>query len=209
LPPVWQYDRLRFEDMVYINLLPIREIKRRANAVRQLTLFAFVLAAVLIAVGIVGVYQKSIASQLQKNIAELNKEKQHYNQVLEQIKKLEEDKKEIENRIAVIKALKKSSALTVRVLDEVASLTPTKRVWITSLNQSGSSLQLNGMALDNQTVAGYMESLKSSKYITDVNLVSSSQSAYAGRNLKSFSLSCVIAVPDTAEPVTAAATPQQ
>jgi type IV pilus assembly protein PilN len=195
--------------MVYINLLPIREIKRRTNAIRQLTLFAFVLVAVLVALGVVGIYQKTIASQLQKNIAELNKEKQHYNQVLDQIKKLEEDKKEIENRIAVIRELKKSSALTVRVLDEIANLTPTKRIWLTSLNQSGTSLQLNGMALDNQTIAGYMEELKTSKYISDVNLVTSSQSAYAGRNLKSFTLSCVISIPDTAEPGMAPESTQQ
>lgn len=195
--------------MVYINLLPIREIKRRTKAIRQLTLFAFVLVAVLVALGFVGVFQKTIASQLQKNIAELNKEKQHYNQILEQIKKLETDKKEIENRIAVIRELKKSSALTVRVLDEIANLTPTKRIWLTSLNQSGTSLQLNGMALDNQTIAGYMEGLKTSKYVSDVNLVTSSQTAYAGRNLKSFTLSCVISIPDTAEPDTAPESTQQ
>jgi len=195
--------------MVYINLLPIREIKRRANAIRQLTLFAFVLAGVLIALGLVGFYQKSIASQLQKNIAELNKEKQHYNQILAQITKLEQDKKEIENRIAVIKELKKSSALTVHVLDEIATLTPTKRIWITSLTQSGPSLQLNGMALDNQTIAGYMEDLKTSKYISDVNLVTSSQTAFAGRNLKSFTLSCAISIPDTAAPDTVSESTQQ
>lgn len=192
--------------MVYINLLPIREIKRRDRAIKQLTAFAVCLAAVLAVLGMVGFYQASIASQLQKDITSLEAEKKSYNAILEQIKKLEEDKKLIESKIAVIKELKKSSALTVHVLDEVANLTPTKRVWLTTLNQSGASLQLAGMALDNQTLAGYMDALKSSEYIEEVNLVSSSQQQVAGSNLKSFSLTCSISIPGASAPEAATAT---
>lgn len=192
--------------MVYINLLPIREIKRRARAIQQLSAFAFVLVAVLVLLGMVGFYQASTAAQLQKDITAMEAEKKRYTAVLDQIKKLEEDKKLIESKIAVINELKKSSALTVRVLDEVANLTPTKRVWLNSLNQSGTNLQLNGMALDNQTLAGYMDTLKTSPYISEVNLVSSSQQQFAGSNLKSFTLTCTISVPGASAPEAATAT---
>lgn len=192
--------------MVYINLLPIREIKRRANAKQQIAVLAMCLAAVLVLLGMVGFYQASTAAQLQTDIVKLEAEKQRYNKILEEIAKLEADKKLIENKIAVIKELKKSSALTVHVLDEIANLTPTKRVWLTTLNQSGSNLQLSGMALDNQTLAGYMDTLKTSAYITDVNLVSSSQQQFAGSNLKSFSLVCTISIPGATAPKTVTAT---
>jgi type IV pilus assembly protein PilN len=192
--------------MVYINLLPIREIKRRARAVQQLAVFAVCFAAVLAMLGMVEFYQASIASQLQKNITSLQAEKNRYNEILAQIQKLEADKKLIESKIAVIKELKKTSALTVRVLDEVAKLTPTKRVWLTTLNQAGTGLQLNGMALDNQTLAGYMDALKSSDYIEDVNLVSSSQQQFAGSNLKSFALTCTVRIPGASTPEAATAT---
>ncbi|HBI15799.1 MAG TPA: pilus assembly protein PilN [Desulfobulbaceae bacterium] len=192
--------------MVYINLLPIREIKRRARAVQQLVVFAICFAAVLAMLGMVGFYQASIASQLQKDITSLQAEKKRYNDILAQIQKLEADKKLIESKIAVIKELKKTSGLTVRVLDEVANLTPTKRIWLTTLNQSGSSLQLNGMALDNQTLAGYMDALKSSEYIEEVNLVSSSQQQFAGSNLKSFALTCTVTIPGANAPEAATAT---
>lgn len=181
--------------MVYINLLPIREIKRRTKAVQQLSLYTFVLIGVLVAIGAVAFYQVSTAKQLKQNIAALNKEKQHYNQILAQIKKLEADKKEIESRIAVINELKKSSALTVHMLDEIANLTPTKRIWLSSLKQSGTSLLLAGMALDNQTVANYMEALKTSPYITEINLNTSTQKVFAGADLMSFTLNCTISMP--------------
>jgi len=111
------------------------------------------------------------------------------------IKKLEKDKALIEKRIAIIKQLKKTSSLTVHILDEVANVTPSDRIWLTSLTQSGSALKLAGMALDNRTIAQYMEDLKTSPYISNVNLASSSLKSYAGRNLKAFSLSCSTGVP--------------
>ncbi|MDH3327649.1 MAG: PilN domain-containing protein [Desulfobulbaceae bacterium] len=195
--------------MVYINLLPIKKIKQHAKAVQQLTLFAVCFVFVLAVLGVVGLYQASTAANLEKEITVLNAEKQRYEKILAQIKKLEQDKKLIESKIAVINTLKKTSALTVHVLDEIANLTPTKRLWLNSLNQSGMSLSISGMALDNQTIASYMDELKTSPYIAEVNLISSSLQAYAGRNLKSFNISCAISVPGTAEPESSPQTQQQ
>ena len=181
--------------MVHINLLPVRQIKQKAAAKQQLaTVFVcfFVLLAIL---GVIGFFQTSKATQLQNDITQLNKEKQRHAKTLALIKKLESDKALIEKRIAIIKQLKKSSSLTVHILDEVANVTPADRVWLTTLTQSGAGLKLAGMALDNRTVAKYMEDLKTSPYITNVNLASSSLKTYAGRNLKAFSLSCSIGVP--------------
>ena len=190
--------------MVYINLLPIRKIKKRIQAIRQLTVAAIVLIAVLAVLGGVGFYQSSKASQLKDEIAQLNKEKKRYNQILAQIKKLEEDKRLIENKIAVIEQLQKSSALTVHILDEVARIIPNKRMWLNSLSQSGSGLKLSGMALDNQTIAQFMEDLKASEFVNEVDLANTSLSAYAGRNLKSFSLSCAVSMPQSADEEAAA-----
>ena len=182
--------------MVYINLLPIREIKKRAKAKQQLSLLAVCFLSLLVAIGAFWFYQTNIVSALASEITALNQEKKRYNEILAQIAKLEQDKKLIESKIAVIKQLQKTKAITVHVLDEIAKLTPSKRMWLTSLDQSGLSVRLSGMALDNQTIAKYMETLKTSEYISDVNLISTSLSAFAGRNLKSFMLSCSLTLPE-------------
>ena len=195
--------------MVYINLLPIKAIREHAKAVQQLTIFALCFVIVLAALGIVGFYQASTVAGLENDIKVLTAEKQKYEKILAQVKKLENDKKVIENKIAVIKQLQKTSALTVHILDEIANLTPTKRIWLTSLSQAGMSLNISGTALDNQTIAGYMDVLKTSPYIADVNLNSSSMQNYAGRNLKAFNISCAISIPAAAEPETTAQTQPQ
>ena len=185
--------------MVYINLLPIREIKKRIKAVQELTLGGFVFVGVLVALGAFWFYQNNIISGLNSDIKALTAEKQKYEKILKQIAKLEADKKLIESKIAVIKQLQKTKAITVHIMDEVAKLTPSERVWIKSFKQKGRSLSLNGMALDNQTIATYMDTLKTSEYITNVNLVGTQNSKFAGRTLKSFSLKISLKLPDDDE----------
>lgn len=182
--------------MIYINLLPIEEIKERTRAYHQLLVFAVGFLCLLLILGGVGVFQATTASQLHADLAHLQNEKRQYTKTLNQIKKFEQDKALTEKKIAVIKELKKSSALTVHILDEVARLTPTKRVWLKSLAQTGDKLQLTGMALDNRTIAEYMDDLKTSPYINEVSLENSTLAKYAGRDLKSFAISCLISVPD-------------
>ncbi len=190
--------------MVHINLLPVREIKRRLKARRQIINFFIGLLCLFVALGGVAYLQVSKANQLRNELTLLKKEKQKYNKILAKIKKLEQNKTLLEKRITIIKQLKKSSSLTVHILDEIANITPTKRMWLTSLAQTGNSLQLTGMALDNRTIAQYMEDLKKSPYIKSVSLASSSLKTYAGRNLKAFSLTCTIGMPEEKSKDTAA-----
>ena len=182
--------------MVRINLLPVREIKRRARAKREITLFALAMVGLLVLLSAIGFLQASKAKQLQMELTKIRQEKQRYTRVLNQIKKLEKDKKTLEKKIDIIHRLKAESSLTVHILDEIANRTPSKRMWLTSLTQKGSTLTLKGMALDNRTIASYMEDLKKSPYIKDVSLTNSSLKQYAGRNLKSFSLTCSVGVPE-------------
>ena len=181
--------------MIHINLLPVRQIKQKAAARQQLVTVFLSFLLLLAVLGVIGFFQVSKASHLQQDITKLNTEKQKHAKTLKLIKQLEKEKALIEKRITIIKQLKKSSSLTVHVLDEVANFTPADRMWLTSVTQSGASLTIKGMALDNRTIAKYMEDLKTSPYISSVNLANTSLKSYAGRNLKDFSLSCSTAVP--------------
>lgn len=101
--------------------------------------------------------------------------------------------------IVIIKKLKRDSSTTVHILDEVANTVDSKRMWLKSLKQQGASLSLTGVALDNRTVAQFMDALKESPYVTSVNLSNASLTKVSGRNLKSFSLSCAITGPQPKE----------
>jgi len=146
-----------------------------------------------------GLIVHSTVGGLEDDIAGLEKEEKRLEKTLAEIKELEEKKAVIEKQTEIIDELKKTSALTVHILDEVANITPHERMWLTSLEQSGSSLKLAGMALDNQTVAKYTEELRNSEYITEVTLSSSNLALYAGKNLQTFVLSGTVSMPGSAE----------
>jgi type IV pilus assembly protein PilN len=186
--------------MLQINLLPIRQFKKRAKAGRQLLfiLFLFLLALALLAG--VGVLQAQKIKGLEEDIASLGKEKESYTPTLTKIERLKKDKEELARKTDIINTLKANSSLTVRILDEVANRVDNQRMWLESLQQQDSSMRLSGVALDNQTVAQFMDSLKDSPFVQDVTLTRSSQKVVSGRNLRSFELTCVVGQPSPAAP---------
>ena len=181
--------------MIQINLLPVREIKRRNKYKKQIAFSLVLFFGFLAALGLFAYYQSDKIVKLDQNLKKIQQDKQQYTKILNDIKKLEEDRKILETRISVIKQLKDSSSVTVHILDEVANLTPADRMWLTGLSQTGSALKISGMALDNQTVAKYMDDLEGSQYIQNVALASSTMKQFAERNLKQFSLSSTVGTP--------------
>ena len=182
--------------MIRINLLPVRQMKQKTQAIRQLAISGVVIIATLVFSLLATGFLSTRVSGLEKNISQLTARKKELQKTLDLINTLEEKKKLVEQQIGVVQQLEKKSQLTVRILDEVARLTPHERMWLTQLSQDATSLKLSGMALDNRTIAIFLEKLKNSSYLTNVTLGSSALNKYGGRNLKKFSLTCSIVPPE-------------
>lgn len=175
----------------------MRQMKQKAQALKQLFVIGVVIVVtfVILLLGTGFLFAK--VSGLEKRIEKLTAEKKEMQKVLDMIDKHAKAKELVEQQIKIVDELKKKSQLTVRILDEVAQKTPNERMWLTSLTQNSTLLKLDGMALDNRTIANYLEGLKKSHYFSDVTLASSALSKYGGRNLKRFSLSCSVVLPGT------------
>jgi len=183
--------------MLRINLLPIRQLKKRAKARNQMVGFGMIFLAVLAVIGFVGVLQVGKIESVEAAIADLKKEEKRLAPIIKEVDLLEKQKAELQRRISIIKKLRKESSLTVHVLDEVANIIDNERMWLGSLSQQGGSLQLKGTALDNETVAQFMEALKLSEYVKSVNLSSSTLKKVGGRDFKNFALSCSVGFPQS------------
>jgi type IV pilus assembly protein PilN len=181
--------------MLKINLLPIRQLKKRAKAKQQLFGMVLLFVVILASLAITEVIQIKKINGLEIDISDLNKKKASYKSVLDKIAQLKKEREELARKTEIINKLKTDSSLTVRVLDEVASRVDKQRMWLEALQQQDTSLTLSGVALDNQTVAQFMDNLKESSFIKDVTLTSSLQKVVSGRNLKSFEINCAVAQP--------------
>ena len=181
--------------MLRINLLPIRQLKKRAKARNQILGFVMIFLAVLVVLGFVGFIQVGQIQNVQASIADLKREEQRLAPIIREVDRLTKQKEELQNKIDIIKKLRRESSLTVHIMDEVAKIIDNDRMWLNTFSQSGGSLELTGIALDNQTIAQFMDALKESSYILSVRLSSSTMSQVGNRNFKSFSLSCQVGFP--------------
>ncbi len=181
--------------MLQINLLPVRQLKKRARAKKQLAFMALSLVAFCLLLVGIGLWQLGNISSLQSQKEVLEQEKKELAPVLAKMKALKEKEIELQRKTDIIKKLRQESPLTVRILDEVANRLDNQRMWLTRLEQQSGSLTLTGMALDNQTVAQFMDNLAASEFVTDVALGDSSLTVISGRNLKRFTLNCAVAYP--------------
>jgi type IV pilus assembly protein PilN len=178
--------------MIRINLLPVRQMKKRAKSRNEVIILIVGFVVLLLALTAVGFGQIQKISGLNSEIKSLNKEKQKYAAVIKQIKKIEAEKAILEKKLQVIKDLQTTSQIPVRVLDEIAKITPSARIWLKSLNLKASGLVISGTALDNETIAQYMLRIMESPYFSKAELKNSSMTNVNGQKLKSFGMNISI-----------------
>ncbi len=167
-------------------------------------LMAFVL--LLGAIGLVAYRQASRITELQTESAQLKKETDELQTVVDLIANLKKKQKVIEDKMKVIKDLKSASQLSPRVLDEIANLTPADRMWLTSLEYTNNTINLSGTALDNATIAEYMNRVGTSDYFLAAELKNSSLIKIGNQKLKSFSMTVTALaslIPESSAPAAA------
>jgi len=192
--------------MIRINLLPVKQIKQRIRARQELMALIVAFVVLLGLMALVGYRQTTKIADLQAETARLTQEKQKYQSVIAEIEKLKKEQAIIETKLSVIKGLKGASQLPARVLDEMANLTAADRMWLTSLDYTGPAITLAGTALDNATIAEYMEKVGKSDLFTGAELKNSSLTLVGNQKLKSFSMTISVLAAASPPPVAGAPT---
>lgn len=179
--------------MIEINLLPVRQARKRESVRFQLSMFllTFFFVFIIIAYFIWSAAKRDarIDTQLklvQEDLIRLNKE-------VGEIDELKQRKAKLEQKLSVIRELDKGRLRAAYILGELSQRTPEK-VWIETLDKSGKSLKITGVALDNETIANFMDVLGHSKYFTGVELEITEQIDRGGLKLMKFSLRCSTAL---------------
>jgi len=173
--------------MIRVNLLPMRQIKAEFGRRQELTLAGISLGLTIILLLVVYMSQSTRLSGLEKDLAGLNKEVASLDAQVKGKKGEEKKISELKEKIKVIESLKKNKTGPVRVMETLSASIPT-RLWLTQFKETGGSLTLSGMAVDNQTIARFLKALSNSVYFKNVDLVETSQINQRGSTLKKFSI---------------------
>jgi type IV pilus assembly protein PilN len=177
--------------MIKINLLKARKEKKKIGVRKEMILFILSMVVVL---GLLLVAHWYITGEKDKTVAQINntkKEIEYYKSLRVEFEKAKEQQKILQDKLNVINLLRKEKSSSAKVLDELSIDKPDK-VYFESVKKDGARLGIEGVALDDETVANFMTNLRKSKLFKNVDLIVTEQIEVSKIPLKKFILSCEI-----------------
>lgn len=155
---------------IRVNLLPHREIKRAARR-RQFNYL--LLAALVLAVGIVGLGQAwisaSLANQDERN-AFLETEITKLDAQIKEIKKIKEETRTLLERKQVVETLQSNRTEVVHLFDEIIRVLP-EGLYVKSVKQTGDVIELTGYTQSSARVSTLMRNLEDSPWFEHPTLI--------------------------------------
>ena len=176
--------------MIRINLLPFRAARKKENIRRQVSIFLLSLAFMLI---VLFYYNWSLGSKIDGLSAKINQTKtelKKYNKINKEIATIKKKLSNLKKKMAVMDTLEANRFEPTRLLDVMTQVIVPRRMWFTSLQSKGKTVKINGIALDNKTVADFMVRLENSGLFREVDLKTLKQRKVRKSNLKSFQINC-------------------
>lgn len=172
--------------MIKINLLGQESVKDNSAALQISTAvgtLAIVLIASMLLLRSINNKIESTKQLVQQKELELSSLKK----VTEEVRELEKKKAELKDKLLVIASLKSRKIGPVRVLDDLNLAMPEKS-WLTEIKEVNGNLNIQGLALDNQTVATFMKGLEGSEYFSNIELSETRQAEWQKVVMKRFTL---------------------
>jgi type IV pilus assembly protein PilN len=159
--------------MIRINLLPFRAARKREDIRRQVSISGLLFLLFIVVLGVWFISLATNVSGLKSQETNKKVELESYQKELQEIKDREKRIKEIQAKLDVIHELEKGKTGPVLLLSAIADAVPRQKLWLTSLKEGNGTLTLTGIAMDNETVALFMNNLENAKsVITSVDLKS-------------------------------------
>ncbi|BDG09027.1 PilN domain-containing protein [Anaeromyxobacter paludicola] len=185
--------------MVRINLLAVRVSKKKEAGKQQLAL-----AAAVLVVALAGNYawdhaRSADLAARQSKLAHTKAEIAQLEKIIGEVKNIKAEQAALKEKLDVLDKLKQGRTGPVKLLDELATLTP-KRLWFKKIEEKGGAMVFDGSAATIDDVSALMSALKQSRFFTKVELKKTTARTEGRYKLVDFTL-------DTACTYTPAAAP--
>ncbi len=164
--------------MIKINLLPVREWRRREQVRMQITVFVLSVIFLITCLASASVFLKGQVFSKRQQKEKLETKKKELDIVEKTIAQLKTKAEEVEGKFNTVEGLQKERTLLIESLDAIVDVIPEERMWFQKLILKGGSLQLSGIALDNQTIASFMKRMEALAVVKNVGLNSIKRITY-------------------------------
>ncbi len=159
--------------MIRINLLHGTRPRKVSG---QLDVRVEAAVAVALLVGVIGgcwYYSDSLSLQIaekEKRKAEQATQIAALKKEVKKVEDFEKKKKQLEAKSKVIDELEQNRVGPVKVLDRISKSLDPLKLWLTSLKVKGKNIELNGNALSNDDVVGFVNNLRRGGEFKNINL---------------------------------------
>lgn len=178
--------------MIKINLLPYREKEKKENLARQVSIIGGSFIVFVLLLLFVQFKFSSSITTMEAQVKEADATLNTLNKKIGDLDKFKKDKKELEQKLGVIKTLEENRFTPVKTLDDLAMLVPQKNVWLSKITQNNDKLTIEGVGRDNIAVADFMKTIEKFEPIKSIDLVASKRTDISGITLQQFNFSCVL-----------------
>ena len=171
--------------MIRINLIRGKRKKRKEFNIDAL----YILLPIIVIVGVL-LFHRSVVGKIEHlntGIRQANVEIARLQKQIGEVETFKARKAELQQKVDVISSLQKGRTGPVKIFEALSSAIPEK-CWIDRLAIKGERVDLNGIALNNYTIANFMTALGQSGRFHDVVLGSAEQTTVANVKLVKFGL---------------------
>ncbi len=186
--------------MIKVNLLKQAKkgvSQKEINIYKQLIVGGVAVAVFLAIIIFMELNMRGKISSTKDNITQLNQKMVQLNKVVNEINNFKKMKDQIKAKLDIITTLEKNRTAEIHLMDELSKSIPydpssvlSKKLWLVSLQQHGDLIGMDGVALDNSTLAQFMDNLSKDPYFSNVNLSKTEQVKSNDLLLYKFSLTC-------------------
>jgi type IV pilus assembly protein PilN len=183
--------------MIRINLLAKKVSKKKAGAIQHLAIGAAAVALLIVGLIWVWVDQNGKLANLSSQISRQQAEKERLKNVNEEKSRFEQEKAELERKLAIITRLQKERIVPVHLLDELTkAIEVSTPVWITSYSYVADGVSMDGYSLSHEALRPLVDSLEKSPSYKDVELLFSERGDLQGREVFRFSFKAGVEQPE-------------
>ncbi len=170
--------------MIRINLLPYRAARKKENIRIQVNVFIGSIVIAFLLIWWFNSFLTGRINRLNTQIADTNAQVAKYKKIMDEITEIKKKLSLLDRKIEVIKSLEADSKAPVENLDSLYHVLVEKRMWYTKIEEKNKTFKVQGIALDNHSVADYMTRIEKSDQFQNVVLSSVKQHTLKDKNMK-------------------------
>jgi type IV pilus assembly protein PilN len=167
--------------MIRVNLLPIKQARRRSQGRAQLFLFAGLIIVEVLALFAFYLVVSEDRDAKQTEVAALQEQVREIEQEVSEAERLQEEKAALEaRRIGPVRMLDEIQAMLSPPRNEEERVNQlrrewnvdwdTRRLWVEQFTEGGGEFQLNGFAGSHDDVAEFLQRMTTARYFFNVEL---------------------------------------